>query len=301
MPRLQARGSFGTAVAVALLIAMLSIASASKAAFSGRNGKIAMEVYGFESGAYSRIYTMNPDGSRVTALTGRRLEAGNPVWSPSGRSVAFVGGPAGSGSSAIYVMHANGSGLRRLTPGGAAKGSPVWLPNGRRIAYTVCAPSCSRVRTVDVNGRGGSRIPNVRPFQTIAWSPLGSPRIAFDIEDRGIFVKDLRSGEKSERLAGRTSQSPNWSPNGRNIVFARFGSRPGIYIVNARTGRQRRLTRSGDDGNPAWSPNGHKVVFARREALFTLSSNGSGITRVTHGRLLYGAPDWQPLHGAMGR
>ena len=295
MLRLPARNTFGTAVAIVVLIATLSTASASEGAFPGRDGMIAVEVYGFKSGAFSRIYTMNSDGSAVRALTGRLLEAASPTWSPDGRSVAFVGGRAGSGSSAIYVMNADGSRLRRLTSGGAAKGSPTWLPHGRRIAYTVCAPSCSRVRTVDVDGKGRSRIPDVRPFLTIAWSPIRPPRIAFDIEGRGVFVKNLRGGDKSLRLAGRGSQSPGWSPNGRRIVFARFGSRPGIYAANAKSGRQRRLTRSGDDDNPAWSPNGHKIVFARSEALFTVNSNGTGAPRITHDRLFYGAPDWQPL------
>ena len=58
---------------------------------------------------------MNADGSGQRNLTRNALLDENPVWSPDGRKIAFVG--TREHNSDVYVMNADGSGQRRLTRG----------------------------------------------------------------------------------------------------------------------------------------------------------------------------------------
>jgi Tol biopolymer transport system component len=57
--------------------------------------------------------------------------------------------------------------------------------------------------------------------------------------------------------------SPDWSPNGRRIVFHTYSRTKGLRIFTIRPdGTHRRLlVEDGED--PVWSPNGKKIAFSR--------------------------------------
>ncbi len=70
------------------------------------------------------VYTMNPDGSGRTRLTGSGPSGGPnntaPAWSPDGTQIAFLTDRTGKWE--IWVMNADGSGQRPLFPSGALAG-----------------------------------------------------------------------------------------------------------------------------------------------------------------------------------
>jgi Tol biopolymer transport system component len=84
---------------------------------------------------------MDPDGSKLTNLTGAVGFAGCPAWAPDGTLIAFETDLGDHPSKqGIYVMNAlDGSGLRRITtlPAGASfDGAARFSPDGEHLVFT---------------------------------------------------------------------------------------------------------------------------------------------------------------------
>jgi len=98
-----------------------------------------------------------------------------------------------------------------------------------------------------------------------------------------------------------TSESPDWSPDGRKIVFSRSDGDSGrdIYVMNADGSRQHVLLRAdGDDYDPDWSPDGRRIAFTAYRNdnfdIYVMNADGTGVTRLTSDEAEDGEPDWSP-------
>jgi Tol biopolymer transport system component len=86
---------------------------------------------------------------------------------------------------------------------------------------------------------------------------------------------------------------PDFSPNGRRIVFTSNRDRNGeIYVMNANGSGQRRLThRAGDDFVPRFSPDGARIAFVTLPGTINvMNADGTGLRRLTTGTDV----DWRP-------
>lgn len=92
--------------------------------------------------------------------------------------------------------------------------------------------------------------------------------------------------------------TPNWSPDGRRLVYVSFEKRaPAIYIQDIFTKKRTKLASfPGLNSSPAWSPDGNKIAF-------TLSKDGqpeiyyydlvsNKYNRVTNNRSIDTEPSW---------
>jgi tricorn protease-like protein len=128
----------------------------------------------------------------------------------------------------------------------------------------------------------------------------------------GSLVPAL-GGCSSGPLAGLkwSDQTPSWTPNGREIVFASNRAHPKsqiarLYVMNADGTGVRRLTRGDLDARePSFSPNGKWVVYAahvlRASGLVTdagaidlISANGSKVRFLTPKLRDADYPTWSP-------
>jgi TolB protein len=140
-----------------------------------------------------------------------------------------------------------------------------------------------------------------------AWSPDGS-RLAFQYNlvdhaytgtlgvDAGIWtVKKDGTGlqQVTQRTPGTAWDSgPQWSPDGRKLVFARFDfarQAQAIFTANADGSNETQVTpwQLGAGDHPDWSPDGRWVLFRVQpddgsSNVYKAHPDGTGITNLTN-------------------
>ena len=115
---------------------------------------------------YSRLFTVNPDGTGVTEVAGNG--SGDPAWSPDGTKIVY------SCSNRLYTMGADGSGKTPITSKNVDV-DPAWSPNGTTIAFARNSGRYSiGLYTVPATGGTAKLVPGTVPGDQLAcWSPNG--------------------------------------------------------------------------------------------------------------------------------
>ena len=217
-----------------------------------------------------QLFTMAADGSDVRLRTPSIDSVGfyPPVWSPDGRSLAFLVNERDGRTlrRILYPVRSDGTGLSRIA---ATTGMPAWSPDSEQIAFVardgdevsvnVARPDGSGLREV-VRGFGGP----------VAWSPDGSELFAsravtaFRLPGQdllvweGIYAVRTDGGgqrllvpsylsdligvrDVTHRLAGLTA----WSPDGSRIAIYDLD---GLLVTAAQDGTDLRgVVRSDPD------------------------------------------------------
>jgi Tol biopolymer transport system component len=191
----------------------------TKPASTSHNGKIAFVRLDNRVGEFD-IFVVEPDGTGLRKLTTKPVLATSPDWSPNGKRLAFDRLTKTSGG--IYTVNSEGGGLRKLTdpPEGFWDSEPSWSPDGTKIAFT---------RT---SGKGPGR-PDV-----------------FTMNADGTHMR---------KLTGKTegAYSPDFSPDGKRIVFIGWEGGNKLAVMNADGTNVRRLTPDSkgiDEDSPDWWP-----------------------------------------------
>lgn len=169
-------------------------------------------------------------------------------WSPNGKHLAFVG-QRGHGSQPLEVVNANGIGFVNLTGKWfVAPHPPAWSPRGAKLAF-VRMTNVSRPNetfslwTIDTATRVKKRLAvSAVEFDLdsqLAWTPNGS-RIALSrLDEVGRNYRIYTVKANGGGLRGLTEgRRPDWSPDGRTIVFDTGTGLPG-FVPGGRGGQRR--------------------------------------------------------------
>jgi TolB protein len=226
-------------------------------------------VVGNTDTGYFELHVLDLRTGATTTLPGdeSRLE---PAVSPDGTQIAFS---ASTGSAPDFpdlaVMNADGTGRRTLVVDGGGYG-PRWSPDGKQIVYSSGAqePGCAGNPVVG-----------------------GCPAL-WIVNADGSGAHQIASGE-----------SPDWSPDGKRIVFEDIAGDTGgacdeMVLADCRTelfvvrtdGTGRRSL--GHDPNMSrwhgrWSPDGTRILFGATstpglggEQLWIENTDGTGAHRL---------------------
>jgi Tol biopolymer transport system component len=288
-----------TAVLASTLLLTLLLVAPAHATFPGGNGRIA-----FSDGA-TNIFTINPDGSGESLLTGPPDQCGksNPAWSADGTKIAF------SKCGALAVINADGTGEHELACTCVNSDYPTWSPDGSRIAFVRfhLGPPYSVIHVINADGTGDTVIMSDGQPRNPDWSPDGT-RIAFASQINGGIYTMKPDGSDVTKVPNTMprDRQPSWSPDGRQLAFARVDLAAGlydIYKINVDGTGITRLTTSTttEAPSPAWSPDGQRIVFVTigdpvhgsERKLTVMNADGTGQTQLST-TSAYDA-DWQPL------
>jgi Tol biopolymer transport system component len=260
---------------------------------------------------HTRLATRHVFGAQVRILVDCQLTGGapsggncagqshrSPSYSRNGERVVFDAGDR------IGVMAADGSGLSLLPAVTADDGSPAFAPDGRRIVFT----GTNNRGSTDVYVRptdGGAAQPIVNDAGEPAWS---SRDVIAYVRSGNIYV--ARSGGGHRRFV-TSGVSPDWSPDGRRLLFVRplarltFDAPIGrMYVAGAHGEGLRRIGPPADASRPVWSPEGNWIAYEAFEAGIRAKRLGSSQpareiapsqTSGESGSVASFDPAWRPL------
>jgi Tol biopolymer transport system component len=188
---------------------------------------------------FQEIYAINIDGSGRKPLLPKRTLAFDPDLSADGKRIAFV---ASNGKATrtvehawvLYVMNADGSDRKRLTETAEFLLAPRWSADGKKIAFCTIGWG---------TGRTGP----------VIYSPLR------------VCIIDA-DGSNLKRLDKLNGVNPDWSPDGKRLLFTHFGKdfRSGLFVADTDGTSVRSLLKRNDYEMVmgSWSPDGKRLAYA---------------------------------------
>lgn len=140
------------------------------------------------------------------------------------------------------------------------------------------------------------------PVTAAATFPGADGAIAF-VRDGDIWTINADGTGRQQVTSGPASDStPQWSPDGREIAFTRWGGDTAAVHVVRPGGVPRRVV--GDARSPAWSPDGRRIAFVRYEpwtpdtasptTIRTVLTDGTGERTLRYSGLAQFDPAWSP-------
>jgi Tol biopolymer transport system component/DNA-binding winged helix-turn-helix (wHTH) protein len=234
------------------------------------------------SGLHFSIYVKLVGTEESLRLTKQVSIDFNPVWSPDGHYIAFC--RIQKGQTGIYIIPAFGGAERRVRETHWEErefyevfwyfGRLSWSPDGKVLAFSDRASSKEpsaifllSLESLEVHRLTAPQIPG-------DYNPVFSPdggTLAFNRGSQGvtsIYTVAVSGGEEQRLISGpQFGWGLAWTPDGRNIIFAKAGwlaNAGWLWKMSLRGGEPERLQFGQEGVEP--SIRGNRLVYARQVA-----------------------------------
>ena len=222
-------------------------------------------------------------GPRVRVTAGKATnyyDEENPVWSPDGRSIAFLSNVRSRDQFQVFVARSDGTHVRQVGWLNGDLQRLTWVPGGESLALLYIAAAHRKAGALAPGSRDVGVIGSTVDEQRLAtlnvatgtlhlltpsdsyvyeygWSPDGRQVAVTYAKGNGdnnwwvakLATVDVSSGAMRDLFAPAFQiNDPQWSPDGTQIaliagIMSDFGSTGGdLYLVDARSARVRNLT-----------------------------------------------------------
>ena len=224
----------------------------------------------------SNIWVVPTGGGAEMQLT-RSGHDSSPVWSPDGKTLAFLS--ARDGNSQVYLLPMDGGEARELTHLSTGADMVKWSPDGKTIAITSSVypdckdDACNSARDAE---KEKSKV-KAHVYEQLLyrhWTHW------FEGKRSHLFVLAADgSGAPRDLTAGANYDVPpderggpadiNFSPDGKEMCFTAvtdkveaISTNGDLFIVPIAGGEPKRITtQPGFDGNPVYSPDGKYIAY----------------------------------------
>lgn len=300
------------------------LAAGSQAATENTNPTSLIVFSAMDANNRFQIYSVKSDGSDKKQLTHQGNNV-TPVWTPDGKRILFASDR--SGAREIFLMNGDGSGVSEIeTAVTGNKLTPSMSHDLSRIAFATENPRTGHPEIWVANADGTvprqlTDTPKARTGPSWSLFPrfsLDGSKILYASTQSGssqIWIMNGNGSGKRQLTNGVAkncpdANAPNWSPDGKHIVFwAGYETRYGeIWTMDADGTNPKQLTDQPapiSSDNPAWSPDGSKIIFDTNRSrsnveIWIMDANGSNQRKLVGG---FGAGgvmqmSWRPgLHG----
>jgi serine/threonine protein kinase/Tol biopolymer transport system component len=234
-------------------------------------------VFLSDSGGHGNLWVLSAGTGELRQITFEQdstVAMGAPVWSPDGRSIAFVSSKGRTGFEfGVWLVNPDGSNLRNVAPRGLGM---AWAPDGRWIYFA----ESSAGSLYKVPSSGGTAVKvRAEPARNVIGlhgstlyfvveRPLldGRP----ELEIRAATPEDGPSRALARVAASRVPSwqivNPSLSPDGQWMAMPLTdGFTTNIWSLSTRTGAWRQVTDFGDRATfivrrVSWSADGRSIL-----------------------------------------
>ncbi len=213
----------------------------------------------------NHLYTYDPAAGETVQITSGDYDDSQPVWSPDGRTIAFVSNRTDDAdanfNTNIWLVDADntdmGADPTQVTTNLGPDGSPVWSPDGARIAFiTETDPDHAPydIPKVAVIEPGGQAMILTEGLDRGASGPIFSADgssvyfLVADSGERHLAMIPTGGGRVTRIIDGpRSVNSVTVGDDGTIVALISEPHEPGNLYLREDSGDLRKLTRNNDD------------------------------------------------------
>ncbi len=224
----------------------------------------------------SNIWVVPAAGGPTMQLTQSGHDS-SPVWSPDGKTLAFLS--SRSGDSQVYLLSMDGGEAHALTKISSGTDIVKWSPGGKTLAFTSSVyPDC---KDNDCNTKRDAEKEKSKVKAHVAeqllyrhwthWNDGKRSHLFVVPADGSSAPRDLTPGANYDVPPDERSGPGdiNFSPDSKEICFTAvtdkmeaISTNADLFIVPVAGGEAKRITtQPGFDGNPVYSPDGNFIAY----------------------------------------